>query len=64
MQFGGLRTASLLFVDDVVLMAQSVGDLQHSLDRFAAECEVAGMSISTSKLEDMVLSRKPMDCLR
>ena len=48
MQFGGLRIASLLFADDVVLMAPSVCDLQHSLDQFAAECEVAGMRISTS----------------
>ena len=44
-------------------MAPSACDLQHSLDQFAAECEVAGMRISTSKLEAMVLSRKPMDCL-
>ena len=63
LQFGGLRIASLLFADDVVLMAPSACDLQHSLDRFAAECEAAGMRISTSKSEAMVLSRKPMDCL-
>ena len=58
-----LRIASLLFADDVVLMATSACDLQHSLDWFAAECEAAGMRISTSKSEAMVLSRKPMDCL-
>ena len=63
LQFGGLRVASLLFADDVVLMAPSACDLQHSLDRFAAECEVAGMRISTSKSAAIVLSRKPMDCL-
>ena len=63
LQFGGLRIASLLFADDVVLMAPSGCDLQHSLDRFAAKCEVAGMKISTSKLEAMVLSWKPMGCL-
>ena len=63
LQFGGLRIASLLFADDVVLMAPSACDLQHSLDRFTAECEAAGMRISTSKSEAMVLSRKPMDCL-
>ena len=61
--FGGLRIASLLFADDEVLMAPSACDHQHSLDRFAAECEVAGMRISTSKSEAMVFSRKPMDCL-
>ena len=63
LQFGGLRIASLLFADDVVLMAPSASDLQHSLDRFAAECEAPGMRISTSKLEAMVLSRKLIDCL-
>ncbi|KAI3356828.1 hypothetical protein L3Q82_003483 [Scortum barcoo] len=29
-------------------------DLQHVLERFAAECEAAGMRISTSKSEAMV----------
>ena len=62
LQFGGLRIASL-FADNVVLMAPSTCDLQHSLDRFSAECEAAGMRISTLKLKAMVLSRKPMDCL-
>ncbi|KAK5906143.1 hypothetical protein CgunFtcFv8_002034 [Champsocephalus gunnari] len=62
LQFGGLRIAPLLFADDVVLMASSVCDLQHSLDRFTTECEAAGMRISTSKSEAMVLSRKPIDC--
>ena len=63
LQFGGLGISSLLFADDVVLMASSACDLQHSLDRFAAECEAVGMRISTSKSEAMVLSRKPMECL-
>ena len=31
LQFGGLGTSSLLFADDVVLMASSACDLQHSL---------------------------------
>lgn len=31
--------------------------------RFAAECEVARMGISTSKSEAMVLSRKKVECL-
>ena len=60
LQFGVLRISSLLFADDVVLLASSVCDLQHSLDRFAAECEAAGMKISTSKSEAVVLSRKPV----
>ena len=63
LQFGGLGILSLLFADDVVLMASSACDLKHSLDWFAAECEVVGMRISTSKSEAMVLSRKSMECL-
>ncbi|KAI3375466.1 hypothetical protein L3Q82_003794 [Scortum barcoo] len=47
--FGNHRISSLLFEDDVVLMASSGQDLQHVLERFAAECEAAGMRISTSK---------------
>ncbi|XP_068573506.1 uncharacterized protein, partial [Cebidichthys violaceus] len=44
-RFEGLGIASLLFADDVVLLASSDRDLQHSLGRFAAECEVAGMRV-------------------
>ncbi|TWW54336.1 hypothetical protein D4764_06G0008300 [Takifugu flavidus] len=54
---------SLLFADDVVLLASSAHDLQLSLDRFAAACEAAGMKISTSKSEAMVLNRKKVECL-
>ncbi|XP_016305013.1 uncharacterized protein LOC107660256 [Sinocyclocheilus anshuiensis] len=60
--FGGCKISSLLFVDDVVLLASSNQDLQHALEMFAAECEAAGMRISTSKSEAMVLSRKKVDC--
>lgn len=63
LHFGGLRIASRLFADDVVLMASSASDLQCSLERFAAECEAMGMRISTCKSEAMVLRRKPMACL-
>ncbi|KAI3369442.1 hypothetical protein L3Q82_007488 [Scortum barcoo] len=56
-RFGNHRISSLLFADDVVLMASSGQDLQHVLERFAAECEAAGMRISTSKSEAMVLDR-------
>uniref|UniRef100_A0A674PNH7 Reverse transcriptase domain-containing protein n=1 Tax=Takifugu rubripes TaxID=31033 RepID=A0A674PNH7_TAKRU len=62
-RFGDLRIASLLFADDVVLLASSARDLQLSLDRFAATCEAAGMRISTSKSEAMVLDRKKVECL-
>ncbi|KAI3351090.1 hypothetical protein L3Q82_005656 [Scortum barcoo] len=61
-RFENHRISSLLFVDDVVLMASSGQDLQHVLERFAAECEVAGMRISTSKSEAMVLDRKRVAC--
>uniref|UniRef100_A0A8C6NIQ5 Reverse transcriptase domain-containing protein n=1 Tax=Nothobranchius furzeri TaxID=105023 RepID=A0A8C6NIQ5_NOTFU len=62
-RFGGLRIRSLLFADDVVLLASSERDLQLSLERFAAECEAAGMRISSSKSETMVLIRKRVECL-
>ncbi|TWW81090.1 hypothetical protein D4764_01G0009050 [Takifugu flavidus] len=57
------QIGSLLFADDVVLLASSARDLQRSPDRFAAACEAAGMKISTSKSEAMVLNRKKMECL-
>ena len=46
----------------MVLLASSDHDLQLSLDRFAAEYEAAGMRISTSKSESMVLNRKRVEC--
>ena len=45
---GDVRIAFLPFVVDIVLLASSICDLQPSLERFAAECEVVGMRISTS----------------
>ncbi|KAI3375956.1 hypothetical protein L3Q82_016374 [Scortum barcoo] len=48
--------------NDVVLLASSSQDLQHVLERFAAECEAAGMRISTSKSEAMVLDWKRVAC--
>ncbi|KAI3363176.1 hypothetical protein L3Q82_011545, partial [Scortum barcoo] len=61
-RFGNHRISSLLFADDVVLLASSSQDLQRVLERFAAECEAAGMRISTSKSEAMVLDRKRVAC--
>ncbi|XP_048009164.1 uncharacterized protein LOC125243494 [Megalobrama amblycephala] len=49
------RILSLLFADDVVLLAPSNQDLQRAW-------ELAGMRISTSKSEAMVLSRKRVAC--
>ncbi|KAJ0002649.1 hypothetical protein NQD34_007798 [Periophthalmus magnuspinnatus] len=60
--FGNHRISSLLFADDVVLMASSSQNLQQALGRFAGECEAAGMKISTSKSEAMVLDRKKVVC--
>ncbi|KAI3372304.1 hypothetical protein L3Q82_022671 [Scortum barcoo] len=61
-RFGNHRISSLLFADDVVLLASSSQDLQHVLERFAAECEAAGITISTSKSEAMLLDRKRVAC--
>ncbi|KAK3565056.1 hypothetical protein QTP86_032481, partial [Hemibagrus guttatus] len=61
-RFGDHRISSLIFADDVVLLAPSSLDLQHALGRFAAECEAAGMRVSTSKSEAMVLDRKKVAC--
>ncbi|KAK3535008.1 hypothetical protein QTP70_001967 [Hemibagrus guttatus] len=61
-RFGDHRISSLIFADDVVLLASSGLDLQHALGRFAAECEAAGMRVSTSKSEAMVLDRKKVVC--
>ncbi|TWW81706.1 hypothetical protein D4764_01G0015210 [Takifugu flavidus] len=62
-RFGDLGIGSLVFADDVVLFVSSARDLQLSLDRFAAACEAAGVRISTSKSEAMVLSQKKVECL-
>ncbi|TWW57417.1 hypothetical protein D4764_07G0001360 [Takifugu flavidus] len=47
---------------DVVLLASSNQDLQHVLGWVAAECEAAGMRISISKFEAMVLDQKRVVC--
>uniref|UniRef100_A0A8C6S4J5 Reverse transcriptase domain-containing protein n=1 Tax=Neogobius melanostomus TaxID=47308 RepID=A0A8C6S4J5_9GOBI len=52
-RFGNLRISSAVN-NDVVLLASSNQDLQCALGRFAAECEAAGMRISTSKSEAML----------
>jgi hypothetical protein len=61
-QYGRVGLSTLLFADDVVLLAASEADLQHALDRFAAECEEAGMKVSTKKTEAMVVSRGNARC--
>ena len=60
-QFGDVMIASLLFADDVVLLASSIHDLQLSVERFAAECEAAEVRISTSKSKTMVICWKRVE---
>lgn len=47
------RIASLLFADDVVLLASLGCYLQLSLGWFVTECEADGMRVSTSKFESV-----------
>ncbi|KAI3360639.1 hypothetical protein L3Q82_002504 [Scortum barcoo] len=62
-RFGNHRISSLLFADDVVLLASSQArTFSMCWEWFAAECEAAGMRISTSKSEAMVLDRKRVVC--
>ena len=63
LQFGGVRISSLSFVDEVALLAPSGGDLQLSLEQFAVKCEAAGIQMSTSKSETMVVSQKRVEFL-
>ena len=46
---GSSKISWLLFADDLVLLASSESGLQHSLNNFAAACDIAGIKISTSK---------------
>ena len=57
-KFGGLWIPSLLFADDMVLLASFKSDLQLSLRWFAAEFETVGTRITASKSEVIVLSQK------
>ena len=59
---GNARVESLLFADDVARLTPSSSGLQRALDRFAAECIMAGMQISTKKTEVVVLSRQKEQC--
>lgn len=55
---GGFRISSLLFVDDVFLLASSGDALHHALEVFASEYETARIRMNTSKSDTMVLNRK------
>ena len=50
--------------DEVVQLASSNRNLQHTLGQFAAECEVAGMKLSSSKSEAVILNQKKVECSR
>lgn len=56
--FGALRSLLVLFTDAGVLLASSGSDLHLALDQLTVEREVAGMRISTSKADTMVLTLK------
>lgn len=56
-------TASLLIADDVVTLDSLSQDFQYALGQCIAKGEAAGMRMSTSKSEVMVLDRKKVDCL-
>ena len=61
-QFGNIRVASLLFADDVVLLASPSQDFQLTLERFMAKCEAAGMKVNSFDSEANVLNRKKVGC--
>lgn len=54
--------SSLIFADDVVMLASTGQDLQCVLEWFAAECEEALMRFITPKSEVVVLSWRKVDC--
>ena len=56
------KVESLLLAEDVARLTSSSAGLQRVLDRFATECRMTGMQISTRKTEVMVLSRKKEQC--
>jgi len=51
--------STVLFTDDLVLLASSQQGLQHALDRFSAAYNRARMKISAKKTEVLCLSRNP-----
>ena len=59
---GKCKISPLFFADDLVLLVSSESRLQHTLNGFAAACDIAGMKISTSKTEVLHLSRNPVQC--
>src|SRR5271154_5122645 len=56
-QIGNTEITELMFADDVALLAETPEKLQTQLDRFERACAAAGMKISHSKSEIMLISR-------
>ena len=54
---GRCKTSRLLFADNLVLLASFESGLQHTFNRFAVACDIAGIKISTFKTEVFHLSR-------
>lgn len=59
---GSLRVMALLFANEAVLLPFLV-NYEPALERFTAEYELAGIKISTSKSEVLVLCQKTVLCL-
>ena len=57
-----MQILSVVFVDDLVLLASLESGLQQASNDFAAEMAIAGMKISSSKTEDLHLSSNPVQC--
>ena len=53
------KISRLLFTDDLAMQASSESGLQHAVNGFAAAYDIAGMKVSTSKTEELHLSRNP-----
>lgn len=59
---GTLKLHLCFFADDVVLLASSDHDLQHTLEWFTAECNATVMRISTSKSEAIISCQNTLNC--
>ena len=57
---GKCKISRLLFTDDLVLLTSTESGLQHSLNGYAAACNIAGMKIRTLKTEVQHFSKNPV----
>src|SRR5258708_30196760 len=56
-QIGNVNVSEMLFADDVAYISDTLEKLQDQIERFNRECAEAGMTISKSKSEVMLVSR-------